>query len=89
MSTYGFCPTLVATADQTLLSSQAFFMTWDDHEVVNDLGPGADERDGGVCESSGRQGKSHSAYIHLRFKSGASRHFFFSLCQGLSSWKIV
>eukprot|EP00752_Nemacystus_decipiens_P012137 g10760.t2 len=33
---------------QTLLSSQAFFMTWDDHEVVNDVGPGADERDTGV-----------------------------------------
>ncbi|CAM9728667.1 unnamed protein product [Scytosiphon promiscuus] len=27
----------------SLLSKQAFFMTWDDHEVINDFGPGADE----------------------------------------------
>lgn len=29
--------------DQTLLSSQAFFMTWDDHEVINDFGPDYDQ----------------------------------------------
>ncbi|CAN0358580.1 unnamed protein product [Ascophyllum nodosum] len=29
---------------QTLLSSQAFFMTWDDHEVVDNFGPGYDTR---------------------------------------------
>ena len=50
----GSSPVLsVPVKDQTLLSSQAFFMTWDDHEVVNDVGPGDDERDTGVCESRG------------------------------------
>ncbi|CAN0425405.1 unnamed protein product [Ascophyllum nodosum] len=35
---------LADTGYQTLLSSQAFYMTWDDHEVVNDFGPGFDTR---------------------------------------------
>ena len=41
---------LLVFPDQTFLSKQAFFMTWDDHEVINDFGPGYDERDYYPCE---------------------------------------
>jgi len=41
---------LLGFPDQTFLSKQAFFMTWDDHEVINDFGPGYDERDYYPCE---------------------------------------
>lgn len=42
---------LSSAADLSLLSKQAFFMTWDDHEVINDFGPGADEGETGACKS--------------------------------------
>lgn len=43
-----FC--VSSLADQSLLSSQAFFMTWDDHEVVDDFGPDFDTRNKDPCE---------------------------------------